>query len=57
MKLVIQLTNGNHINLSANRLSREGDFVLAFSGHDFVAAIDLDSIEYLYLAGGADYDD
>lgn len=57
MKLVVQLTNGNHINIPANQLFREEDFVLAFGGHDLVAAIDLGSIEYLYLSGGADYDD
>lgn len=50
MNLIVQLINGNHINIPANQLFREEGLVIAFNGHDLVAVIDIGSIEYLYLS-------
>lgn len=57
MKLVVQLTNKQYINIFADNIFREDSIIFAYHGHELVAVVDIGSIEYLYLSGGADYDD
>lgn len=50
MKLIVQFSNGNHLNISVDRIEREDSFVVAYKGDALMGVIDLASIDYLYLS-------
>lgn len=50
MKLIVQFSNGNHLNISVDRIEREDSFVVAYRGDALMGVIDLASIDYLYLS-------
>lgn len=50
MKLIVQFSNGNHLNISIDRIEREDSFVIAYRGETLMGIIDLASIDYLYLS-------
>lgn len=50
MRLIIQFSNGNYLNISVDRIAREDSFVIAYRGGVLMGIIDLGTIDYLYLS-------
>lgn len=49
-RFIAQLNDGRHINVQADRMSREENMYHAYNGGELVAAVDVDAVIFAYLS-------
>jgi hypothetical protein len=50
MRAVIKLTDGNHINIEADYIRWDNDFISAWNGENCVAIVRLELVNVAYLS-------
>lgn len=49
-RIIVQLNDGSHINIPADRMERDGDYLIAFSGDKMVAFIDVSAVIVAHMS-------
>lgn len=49
-RIIVQLNDGSHINIPADRMERDGDYLIAFSGDKMVAFLDVSAVVVAHMS-------
>ena len=49
-RFIVQFNDGSHINIPAERMIRDGDYLIALCGDEMVAFVDVSTVLVAYLS-------